>query len=147
MREDELKLLKQMDPTDLINSTLKFQTLGMEDEWKLTLGIHLFPVLVSRLGSITDSSSPSPGETADILHHYTIPLTCRFKCDLHTAAPESRVELPTNLREISKCQEKFPTRTFSLLPTNFSKPPVPSGLYGKMSQFNVCLPCLGALLA
>ena len=117
MREDELKLLKQMDPTDLINSTLKFQTLGMEDEWKLTLGIHLFPVLVSRLGSITDSSSPSPGETADILHHYTIPLTCRFKCDLHTAAPESRVELPRNLREISKCPEKYPTRTFSLLPT------------------------------
>ena len=75
MREDELKLLKQMDPTDLINSTLKFQTLGKEDEWKLTLGIHLFPVLVSRLGSITDSSSSSPslGETADILHHYTTP--------------------------------------------------------------------------
>ena len=66
MREDELKLLKQMDPTDLINSTLKFQTLGKEDEWKLTLGIHLFPMLVSRLG-------PSPGETADILHHYTTP--------------------------------------------------------------------------
>ena len=60
MREDELKLLKQMDPTDLINSTLKFQTLGMEDEWKLTLGIHLFPVLVSRLGPITDSSSSQP---------------------------------------------------------------------------------------
>ena len=75
MREDELKLLKQMDPTDLINSTLKFQTLGKEDEWKLTLGIHLFPVLVSRLGPITDSSSssPSPGVTADILHHYTTP--------------------------------------------------------------------------
>ena len=125
MREDELKLLKQMDPTDLINSTLKFQTLGMEDEWKLTLGIHLFPVLVSRLGPITDSSSSQPQAPVRGRQptFYTItplhPLTCRFKCDLHTAAPESRVELPTNLCEGLKGPENFPTRTFSLSPTNF----------------------------